>query len=175
MPPKKKTVEDRRDYWAIRNEPYFDNKGLYVTSIPTLAKKGIYKVGYSSVSLRTRLKSFHDILSPPFNEPLLVYGLVIPKKSKDVPVNTAKQKPGSKKKPPAQKHVRGEELRTLEGMVHKAYQKEDPCARLKYPHTQRNSEWIKEKNLQHLFDFLQKEIFEDGKLEYKNNFYIHRL
>lgn len=173
MPPKK-TVDDRRDYWAIKDEPYFSNKGLYVISIPTLAKRGIYKVGYSGISLKNRLKQFHDILSPSFGERLLVYGLVIPKKGKDVPVNTGKP-PAGKKRAPAQKHVRGEELRTLEGMVHKAYQKENPSARLKYPYSQRYSEWIKEKNLQHLFDFLHQEIFEDGKLEYKNNFYIHKL
>ena len=50
-----------------------------------------------------------------------------------------------------------------------------PPARLKYPYSQRYSEWIREKNLQHLFDFIDNEIFNDGKLEYNNNFYIHRL
>ena len=71
-------------FWDIRKEPFMKDKGVYIISTESLSKKGLYKVGFSGSSLSYRLSQIQQILSPPMQESLLVYGFILPKTLKKV-------------------------------------------------------------------------------------------
>lgn len=142
-----------KDYWKIRNDSELNDKGVYIISTKKLAKKNLYKVGYSGVILKNRLKQINDILSPALQEPLMIYGLIVPKAGKSgMPQN-----------------VKAKELNEIEKIIHKLYQKEGLLE--VFPGSKNYSEWIREESLQELFDFL-KDTFDDPINSYSINFKI---
>ena len=113
-------------------------KGLYIISTKSLARNHIYKVGYSGSSLKNRINQIKDILSPPLNEEILIFGLIVPK---------------TKAKGGVSMNVRAKELMQIETDVHEAYAEWGKI--IKFKDTKRNSEWIKEVKLSFLFEALQ--------------------
>ena len=143
-----------KHYWKVRDEPYFNDKGLYIISCKTLARKHYYKVGYSGCSLKTRLAQFHEVLSPVFGESLLVYGIVIPKQGKS----------GERK------NVRASDLNQLEKDIHEQYKGD----RLKNPDTGRMTEWIEEPDIYELFNVIQG-MFDNHHNTWRQHFNFIKL
>lgn len=163
MPPKRQSKlqpkfkkEDMtpKHFWKIRDEPYFSDKGLYIISTKSLARKHIYKVGYSGCSLKTRLSQFHEVLSPVLQESLLVYGVVIPKQGKS----------GERK------NIRASDLNQLEQDIHEKYKGD----RLKNPDNGRATEWIEEPEILHLYEVID-EILNNENNTYKIHFNFNKL
>ena len=136
----------------INKNDFMNRKGLYIISTKSLARRHIYKVGYSGSSLKNRLRQIKDILSPPLAEELIIYGLVIPK---------------TKAKAGKEMNIRAGELRQIEHDVHEAYAEWGKI--IKFIDTKKNSEWIREPNLNFLFEALQ-DVINDEHETYKIHF-----
>lgn len=142
------------EFWKNRSDPLLNDKGLYIIGNKSLAEKNLYKVGYSSVLLKNRLGQINEILSPSSQEPLLIYGLVVPKKGKSgVPAN-----------------VRAKEINQLEREIHALYKQRGLLE--VFPGSHRYSEWVREENLDKLFKKIEK-LFDDHTIDYKRNFQIY--
>ena len=144
-------------FWDIRKEPFMKDKGVYIISTESLSKKGLYKVGFSGSSLAYRLGQIHQILSPPMQESLLVYGFVLPKTLK---------KSGMKQ------NVRSKELNQIEKIIHKYYK--DRGLLSAYPDSHLYSEWIYEKKLSKLYTMIEK-LLGDYTMDYHINFMFVEL
>ena len=142
------------EFWKNRTDPLLSDKGLYIIGNKSLAEKNLYKVGYSGVILRNRLGQINEILSPSSQEPLLIYGLVVPKKGKS-------GKPAN---------ARSKEINQLEKEIHTLYRQRGLLE--VFPGSHRYSEWVREENLDKLFKRIEK-LFDDHEMDYNRNFDIH--
>ena len=136
----------------INKNEFMSRKGLYIISTKSLAEKHLYKVGYSGSSLKNRINQIREILSPPLEEDIIIYGLVIPK---------------TKAKAGKVMNVRAKELMQIEFDIHEAYKEWKRL--IKFVDTKKYSEWIYENNLNFLFEILQ-DILDNEHETYKIHF-----
>ena len=136
----------------INKNEFMSRKGLYIISTKSLAEKHLYKVGYSGSSLKNRINQIREVLSPPLEEDIIIYGLVIPK---------------TKAKAGKVMNVRAKELKQIEFDIHEAYKEWKQL--IKFVDTKKYSEWIYENNLNFLFEILQ-DILDNEHETYKIHF-----
>lgn len=138
------------------NEAKKDNtlkeKGIYIISTPSLQKKNFYKIGVSGSSLIRRVYSLREVLTPALMEPIIIYGVVVPKNAK---------------KSGLPQNVRAKELNQIERAVHKIYQQKG--LRDVFCDSRNYSEWVYEKKIDKLFDTI-RDIIGDPDDTYKIHF-----